>query len=597
MTHFLKGGRRARIAVAAPLTALAVGVASLILTAPAQAGPVADGQGGSTATHAQIWDSIQTAVKHQQSTDKAAAKAAATGTGTGKATGNAVKPDIIGGVGTNINQAKWMVQLVYDLPDGSGLEFCGGTLVAQNKVLTAGHCAAGLDWVKNGHVVGNTGVLFGTSSSMLSNVRSQWLNPSFNGTTIDNDTALLTLDTPFNLPTLPLATPNDSASYAAGTQARVYGWGVTDSAPDSQNLAPTLQSLALPVNSDTTCANELDTDLGDPNAYIAGHMMCGGVGGTGDDSTGKTTCSGDSGGPLVVGGKLIGLVSWGVSDDTQDCNTPGTYDVFTKISTYNGTLQPRINDTDVTRDAKADVIAQTPAGATYVYASTGTNIKTRANAPASFKNYNTVIQADLDRDGFQDYVLRASGTGNAFVGRRSNTSSTYSYTKIGSGWGALKAMLVPGDVTGDGIPDLLTEDSRGRLWIYSGKGDGTFNAAVLTGLTWSQYNLVIGHGDFSGDGITDVLARDSATGNLYLLRGTGNATAPFLAPLLISGGWNGYDKLTTVGDFSGDGKADLLARVPSGSEFLFQGTDAAGSGAFKPSVKIATGWNMYNLLG
>jgi secreted trypsin-like serine protease len=585
---FRKGGRRARFAVAAPLTALAVGAASLILTAPAHAGGVTGGQGGTTATQAELRTRVQNAMKHLPIAPKATASPTATG--------GTITPRIIGGTTTNINNAPWMVQLIYQI-DANSYQFCGGTLVAQNKVLTAAHCVSGLNWAANGVVVGNTGILGGTANSPAVGVRSQWVNPAFNSARIDNDVALLTLATPLNLKTLPLATPNDTALYQAGTQASVYGWGVTDSVPGSQNLSTTLQGLTLPVNGDTTCADELDGATGDPNAYVAGHMMCAGAGGTGTDATGKTTCSGDSGGPLVAGGKLIGLVSWGLQSSTQNCNVPGSYDVFTKFSTYSGIVQPRINDTDVTRDAKADVIAQTPVGASYVYASAGTGVQGRVTAPVSFKNYNTVIQADLERDGYQDYILRASSSGNVFMAHRTAARASYSYSQIGSNWKSVKAMLVPGDVTGDGIPDLITADSASRVWIYSGIGNGLFNAGFMPGLNWSQYNLVIGHGDFSGDGITDVLARDAKTGGLYLLQGTGKASAPFLAPVLISTGWNGYDKLVAVGDFSGDGHADLLARVPSGSFYLFKGTGATGPGTFAPSVRIGTGWNMYNLLG
>src|SRR5882757_3957785 len=326
-------------------------------------------------------------------------------------------------------------------------------------------------------------------------------------------------------------------------------------------------------------------------------MMCAGTGGTGDDTTGKATCYGDSGGPLVVGGKLVGLVSWGVASNTQECNVPGTFDVFTRVSGYGGVVQPRINSTDVSRDGKADVLAKTSAGGSYAYASTGTAVKTRANAPVSFANYNMVVQADLERDGYQDYILRATSTGNVFMAHRTADRSSYSYTKIGSNWKTVKAILVPGDVTGDGIPDLLTEDSANRLWVYSGKGNGLFNTGVLSGVTFGAYNAVVGHGDYTGDGITDVLARNPKTGGLYVFAGTGKASAPFLAPKLISTGWNGYDKLDAVGDFNGDGHADLLARVPSGTLYLFKGTGKTGSAAFSAASKISGGWQQYSLLG
>ncbi|MEE4540666.1 trypsin-like serine protease [Streptomyces sp. V4-01] len=573
MIRFNRGWTR-RARAAAPLTALAVGAASLILSAPAHA----DATGSAVAAgDAQLRAKAQQAAAHLT------------------LGGGTVTPHIIGGSTTNINSAPWMVQLWYFNEDGTA-NFCGGTLVAQNKVLTAGHCVSGADWVDNGLVVADTGVLGGTDVSPVETIRSQWLHPSYDGTAYDNDVALLTLDHPLNLKTLPLASPNDAALYQPGVQATVYGWGVTDSAPGSQNLAQTLQHLALPLNSDANCADELDGAIGG-DAFVAGHMICGGAGGTGDDTTGKTTCSGDSGGPLVVGGRIVGVVSWGVSDDAQDCNVPGTYDVFTKVSSYRGVVQPRIDNTDISRDGRADVLARTPAGASYAYASTGAGVASRAAAPVPLTNYDTVVQADLERDGYQDYILRATSSGNVFMGHRTADRASYSYTQIGSNWKTVKAIVVPGDVTGDGIPDLLTEDSAGRVWVYSGKGNGLFNTAVLSGASWSRYNLVVGHGDYTGDGVADVLGRDSATGGLYVLPGTGSASAPFAAPVLVGTGFNGFDKLVSAGDFTGDGRADLLARTPSGTLFLYAGTGKAGTAAFATWQKIGTGWNMYNLLG
>jgi secreted trypsin-like serine protease len=584
------GGR-----LAAPLVAVAVAAAGAFLIAPAHAGQGSTTAANSQLTNAQLRTRINSAAGHL-TTPNTVGAAKSTRSAAKPAGGSAtVKPRIIGGSSTPISSAPWMVQLIYLNSDGSGI-FCGGTLVAPNKVLTAGHCVEGLNWVQNGAVLGGTATLLPETGGQVSAVRAQWLHPGYDGTAVNNDVAILTLATPFNYKTLPLASATDTSLYNAGTQATVYGWGVTDSAPDSQNLAENLQKLTLPEVADSECKSELGGALDDPNAFIPGHMICGGTGGTGDDATGKTTCSGDSGGPLVVSGKIVGIVSWGVSDDIQDCNVPGTYDVFTKVSAYGGNVQSRINDSDISRDFRADVLAETSAGQSFEYDSTGSNLGTRHGAPISSSNYDTVVQADLERDGYQDYIMRAKGTGNVFMAHRTPTRASYSYIQVGVGWNTRKAIVVPGDLTGDGIPDLLSEDSAGKVYIYSGKGNGLFNTPVLAGTGWLKYNLVVGHGDYTGDGKADVFARDAKTGALYLLAGTGSISAPFAAPVQVATGWNGFNAVIASGDVTGDGRSDLLARTPSGALFLFKGTFQSGTAIFSPWVKIGTGWNMYSRL-
>lgn len=564
MTKFLGDGRRSRLGVAAPLTALAVCAASLVLTAPAHAGTA----------HA--------------------------GTSTSTAAGTRA-PRIVGGTPADINKTPWAVQLIYT-PGGGSSDFCAGTLIAPTKVLTAGYCVAGRDWTTSGKVVVNSQTVGGGSGSITVGVRAQWVQPDYqlaaDGRTADNDLAMLTLDQPITTNYEWLTEPWQTNLYEPGLNpTTIYGWGNTSSAPGSSNAQTSLHSATLDVDSDATCATALDTATGNPHAYVPGHMICVGAGGTGDDTTGKTACVGDVGGPVDTG-TLIGVVSHlGIRTGSQDCNVPGTYDVVTKVTTYYADIIHQVFNSDVTRDGKADILARTPAGASYVYASTGSGYKSRVPAPISFKNYNTVVQADLDADGYQDYILRAAGTGNVFVAKRTVKSATYKYTQIGANWKAVKAITVPGDVDGNRYPDLEVEDSSGRMWTYSGAGNGLFGKPIANQANLKRFNTVVGHGDFTNDGIQDLIGRDAKSGDLYLIPGTpDNQYIRYLAPIRISAGWKGYDKLLTVGDYNGDGHPDLLARTPSGALFLFKGTGHSGPTTFTSAVKLGTGWNTYNLL-
>jgi hypothetical protein len=167
------------------------------------------------------------------------------------------------------------------------------------------------------------------------------------------------------------------------------------------------------------------------------------------------------------------------------------------------------------------------------------------------------------------------------------------YTLISSGWGAYNLVLGPGDLSGDGNGDLLGRDTSGHLYVFPGDGTGRHLAArQLVGGGWDVYNAIVGSGDFSGDGRADIVARDSS-GTLYLYKGTGNAAAPFSGKVKIGTGWGQYSQLASPGDMDGDGRADLVAVDSAGTAYRYSAT---GTGEFKARVPLGSGWNSYKKL-
>ncbi len=88
-------------------------------------------------------------------------------------------------------------------------------------------------------------------------------------------------------------------------------------------------------------------------------------------------------------------------------------------------------------------------------------------------------------------------------------------------WGDATQVVAPGDLNRDGQPDLLVKQGK-LLWAYYGNraGDdldlaGTKSPSLVGGTDWDKYTLIT-PGDVSGDGLPDLWLRDDATGAVHV---------------------------------------------------------------------------------
>ncbi|WP_243867108.1 trypsin-like serine protease [Actinophytocola oryzae] len=219
-----------------------------------------------------------------------------------------VQPQVIGGTPAAQGEFPWIVRLSMG---------CGGSMITQQLVLTAAHCVPATG--PNTSITATLGAIDLQDPNRIV-VRSDYVHraPGAGGPPGD-DWALIRLEHPVDVPTVPIATTPDLDS---GTFT-VAGWGAATEGGPQQRF---LLKAQVPFIDDAQCqsAGSDYLDLVPAEEICAGNWTAGGV----------DTCQGDSGGPLLnkdANGEwvLIGTTSWGIG-----CARPQNPGVYMQASYF-----------------------------------------------------------------------------------------------------------------------------------------------------------------------------------------------------------------------------------------------------------------------
>ncbi|XP_077296223.1 CLIP and Tryp_SPc domain-containing lethal (2) k05911 isoform X2 [Arctopsyche grandis] len=227
---------------------------------------------------------------------------------------------IVGGQNADLYEWPWIAVLF-----NGGRQFCGGTLIDDDTILTAAHCVASMSsWDVSRLTVrlGDHNIKTNTEVMHIEKRAKRVVrHRNFDMRTLYYDVAVITMDSPvaFTKRIRPICLPTGGATYA-GKTATVIGWG---SLRESGPQPAVLQKVSIPIWTNAECRAKYGAAA--PGG-IVDHMLCAGM-------DNKDSCSGDSGGPLMVveNGKWtqVGIVSWGIGCGKGQY--PGVYSRVTDL--------------------------------------------------------------------------------------------------------------------------------------------------------------------------------------------------------------------------------------------------------------------------
>ncbi|XP_034244415.1 trypsin-1-like [Thrips palmi] len=247
--------------------------------------------------------------------------------------GDFISEEIIGGTDADPAEFPHQVSMQVSMLWIVEQHICGGTILNEEWVLTAGHCVKGVPWYTSAFILaGKTNLGVKEAGQQRSAVKKMFTHEKFRGGVGPYDIGLLHLKTKLVLSdTIKPAKLPAQGAVPTG-QATLSGWG---SISTSQELVmpKQLQKLDLPIIPFDACNDaiqKLSDANGEKNPLVESSNVC--VGHL--DKAGQGACNGDSGGPLiqVVDGEVvvIGATSWGYFP----CQAEAAPSVYTKVSAF-----------------------------------------------------------------------------------------------------------------------------------------------------------------------------------------------------------------------------------------------------------------------
>jgi hypothetical protein len=179
-------------------------------------------------------------------------------------------------------------------------------------------------------------------------------------------------------------------------------------------------------------------------------------------------------------------------------------------------------------------------------------------------DWHIIGTGDFNGDGTVDVLLQnANGTVRDWLGQ-TDGSFIGNIGKVNINTGTDWHAIGTGDYNGDGLADVLWQNTNGTIREWLGQKDGSFAGNIdHVNFVPAAGEHVVGTGDFNGDGIDDILWQSDSG---VVTDSLGQSDGSFVdnsAHVNITTGTSWH--VIGTGDFNGDGLSDILWRNDNGT--------------------------------
>lgn len=374
---------------------------------------------------------------------------------------------VVGGAAAGPGQWPSLVAIYSRSSGRNPRQFCGGTVIDTEWVLTAAHCAAAMKrepgsttfFIREGtnNLNGNGG------RDVAINANQIIMHTQYDPRLTLNDVALLKLSGKASAPRQKLASRSDGATaLSPGRNSTVAGFGVTASNGSASAL---LLQADVPIVDQSECRRVYGSDRITDAAFCAGLP-----------EGGKDSCQGDSGGPLFIphanGEQMqLGVVSWG-----KGCALARYPGVYASVGQFQDWIKDRVRGAVFTDSAISSSSVQSSVANL-------TNGASQTDKPSHIAQVTLdIAEGDtLKVDSYIEVRVTSSVAGSVVIYNENPDGSSYqlypSKAFPAPGANPMLARIEPGRVLR--IPSASQREAGYRIIIRPPTGTNKLRALVV----------------------------------------------------------------------------------------------------------------------